>query len=85
MISFGGCLQILLSISYSFKEVELLFGVFPLVLGCLQEYPSNLFETLLLSYCSKVGIFVTCLRFAGKGGKKILFGFASLEFHPLLL
>jgi hypothetical protein len=84
VLAFGGCLQILLSISDSLKEIELPFSVFSLVLGCLQEYPGNLFETLILSYFGKVGILVACLRFADKGSKKIMFGSASLKSPSLL-
>ena len=78
VLAIRSCLQIRGGVPNSLEKLELPPGVFPFVLGCLQEYPGNLLEIFLFSYRGKVGILIACLRFAGKGGKKILLGLASL-------
>ena len=52
-------------------------GVLFFVIGCFQEQGGNLFETVLLGSGGEIGIFVTSLGFAGKGGFQVLFGLRS--------
>ena len=50
-----------------------------------KEKCSNLLLTFFFCFACKIGIFVSCLRFACESSHKILFGFSSFKFHSGVL
>ena len=51
-----------------------------LVFGGFQEQGRDLLIAFLLGLGSEIGVFVACLRFAGKGCQQVLFGLGACVF-----
>ena len=77
VLASGGGGQVLGGGANAVQLLEPMLGVLFLVLGGLEEEGGNLLEALLLRYRSEIGVFVACLRLAGKCGLQVFLGLCA--------
>ena len=83
VLALGGGDQILGGIADAGKLLEPELGVLLFILGGLEEERGYLLIALLLRDACEIGVFIACLRLAGKCGLKVLLGLSSSVFGSL--
>ena len=83
VLALGGGDQILGGIADAGKLLEPELGVLLFILGGLEEERGYLLIALLLRDACEIGVFIACLRFAGKCGLKVLLGLRACLFCSL--
>ena len=66
------------------QRFEPQLGVFFFVVGGFFKNFRNLNKPFFFRFGSVVGVFVAGLRFAGKSGHQVFFGFRAFEFHLII-